>query len=95
MHQVFSSQIRETVSFYAGQSKKLLEGPEPKQNGANPPQETLEELPFVIPSPPTYGDFASLVANRPLADLSTAVRRIRVTNKAALAADGKKKLQVN
>ena len=52
------------------------------------------DLPFVIAAPQSYEDFSSLVGGRSPADLSTAVRRIRVTNKAALAADGKRSLQV-
>jgi len=53
-----------------------------------------EELPFTIPTPPDYEAFSRLVAGRGPADLDTAVRRIRITNRQQLAAGSKQGLQV-
>ena len=56
--------------------------------------EAASALPFVISPPSSYEEFNSLVEGRPAAELSAAIRRIRVTNKAALASEGKRGLQV-
>lgn len=49
----------------------------------------------MIAAPKTYEEFSSLVEGRSEGDLRMAVRRIRVTNRAALAAEGKRGLQVH
>ena len=59
------------------------------------PANSQAELAFILPLPSTYGEFEALVAGRHAEGLSTAVKRIRVSNKPALAADGKKGLQVD
>lgn len=72
-------------------------GAEGKANGlANRETTSIrhDELPFVIEPPSGYEDFKQLVDGRRPEDLSTAIRRIRVINKATLAAQGKKGLQV-
>ena len=53
------------------------------------------EVPFVIPKPQSYDEFRELVSGRPACDLAIAIKRIRITNKAALAAEGKRGLQVD
>ncbi|KAG2492669.1 hypothetical protein HYH03_009084 [Edaphochlamys debaryana] len=51
------------------------------------------DLPYTIPLPKTYGEFASLVNGRPAEDLHTAIARIRAFNATALATDNKRKMQ--
>ncbi|GIL77894.1 hypothetical protein Vretimale_6572 [Volvox reticuliferus] len=51
------------------------------------------DLPYTIPVPSSYNEFATLVNGRPAEDLHTAISRIRAFNAVALAADSKRKMQ--
>ncbi len=53
------------------------------------------DLPFTIPVPQSYEEFARLVAGRPSDQLTLAVQRIMAFNAAALATDHKRQLQVS
>lgn len=64
----------------AGGGGKALEGP--------------LDLPFTIPVPESYEEFAALVGGRPAEQLRLAVQRIQAFNAAALATEHKRKLQV-
>ena len=55
---------------------------------SNAEADTSNALPFVIPAPRTYTDFAALVAGRSAEQLAVAIQRIRVCNVAELATDG-------
>ncbi|GLI63095.1 hypothetical protein VaNZ11_005999, partial [Volvox africanus] len=51
------------------------------------------DLPYTIPVPSSYHEFATLVNGRPAEDLHTAISRIRAFNAIALATDSKRKMQ--
>ncbi|GIL50075.1 hypothetical protein Vafri_6396 [Volvox africanus] len=51
------------------------------------------DLPYTIPVPSSYNEFATLVNGRPAEDLHTAISRIRAFNAVTLAADSKRKMQ--
>ncbi len=53
-----------------------------------------QDLPYTIPLPASYNEFAGLVSGRPASDLHAAITRIRVFNAVALATENKRKMQV-
>ena len=50
-------------------------------------------LPFTIPAPASYKEFALLVRGRPAAELAEAISRVRACNAVQLGADNRRKLQ--
>ncbi|GLC45018.1 hypothetical protein PLESTB_001743300 [Pleodorina starrii] len=60
---------------------------------AGKPLEGPLDLPYTIPLPSSYNEFAALVNGRPAEDLATAIGRIRAFNAVALATDNKRKMQ--